>query len=369
MTLLMSRRRDLVKVIASLVLLLAPPTLATSAEKPVAPSLPTTSSESDKLRNEIAHLSETVAEVRRDQLTYQIERDLLKETYSSNVQTINIIIAIVFGAVTGVVTLLGYLGLRSIKEVREEFRTELATFRASRAELEQRLGTLMTGATETKQRLEALGRENSNQDERLKFLELMEKIGALMQQSRFADALRYLEVAHDAHPADELVILLKAGCHLRLMQFDDAELAYRSILTLEPSCKPQSIQAAINNLAELTALKKPFAEYDEFQHQFSSRIGNDTPMLTDYIAAIRAARSDDTQGLRSLIERFLANAGTGTKPLGTWSFNEARYFFAKMNPSVAVGLFLRLVEFLDGRITREILQADLMAASTQGGVT
>ena len=60
------------------------------------------SSANEKLENELKKLSDQVTEVRRDQLNYQIEKDLLKETYSSNMDTINIVIAIIL-AIFGII--------------------------------------------------------------------------------------------------------------------------------------------------------------------------------------------------------------------------------------------------------------------------
>src|SRR5688572_24563921 len=59
---------------------------------------------------ELARLKEQLSEVRRDQLTYQIERDLLKEAYSSNLETVNL--AITLGL--ALLAVLGFAGVRSI---------------------------------------------------------------------------------------------------------------------------------------------------------------------------------------------------------------------------------------------------------------
>src|SRR5437764_14025284 len=72
---------------------------------PQAPS-PVVQTDQEQLRR----LADAVTEVRRDQLNYQIERDLLKETYGSNLQTINLVLTIVLGAFA----VIGYLGVRSI---------------------------------------------------------------------------------------------------------------------------------------------------------------------------------------------------------------------------------------------------------------
>jgi hypothetical protein len=65
------------------------------------------SKEDKSLQIKIQKLEDNVSEVRRDQLNYKIEKDLLKETFSSNYQTINIVLAIVLG----IFTIVGFLEL------------------------------------------------------------------------------------------------------------------------------------------------------------------------------------------------------------------------------------------------------------------
>ena len=69
----------------------------------------------------LARIEESISEIRRDQLNYRIERDLLKEAFSSNYQTINIVIAIILG----VFSVIGFLGIRDIGTIRRQYFNEL----------------------------------------------------------------------------------------------------------------------------------------------------------------------------------------------------------------------------------------------------
>ncbi len=46
---------------------------------------------------QLRKIEDQLSEVRRDQLNYKIEKDLLKEAYSSNLQIVNAVIAIALG--------------------------------------------------------------------------------------------------------------------------------------------------------------------------------------------------------------------------------------------------------------------------------
>ena len=65
------------------------------------------------------HLIKTIS---GDRINYRIEKDLLKEAYSSNLQTINMVITFVLG----VFAFLGYLGIRDISTIKKEYLLELS---------------------------------------------------------------------------------------------------------------------------------------------------------------------------------------------------------------------------------------------------
>jgi len=80
-------------------------------------------------------LEDSVEEVRRDQLNYAIEKDLLTKTYSSNLETVNTIITIILV----IFAVLAFLGLLSISNLRSQLKFDVETFQNQRIELERRL--------------------------------------------------------------------------------------------------------------------------------------------------------------------------------------------------------------------------------------
>ena len=73
------------------------------------------------LKNQVTQLENSVSEIRRDELNYKLEKDLLKETYSNNYERISLIITIVLG----IIGLFGYSGLKDINSIRKEYTTAL----------------------------------------------------------------------------------------------------------------------------------------------------------------------------------------------------------------------------------------------------
>lgn len=306
--------------------------------------------ELNQLRADMTDLKQAVVEVRRDQLNYQIERDLLKETYSSNVQTINIVIAIIFGAVTAIVSALAYLGIKGLRAVRDDFTGELAEFRASRTDIETRLANVLTRTDRASKRVRNLARRSETYDERLKYLEITEKIGTLCQQMHWAQALRYLDIALSIQPNDDIALQTKAVCELNMQNFDSAEQTYTLILTKEAPTIDQSIQTASENLAELLAFRKPLGEFDRRFPQFTNRLGRRIALLPDYLNAIQFVRQNDVAALKDLIARILPTFPQGARPLIDWQFREARYFCTQLGSGDALSLFVKLLDCLEGKL-------------------
>src|SRR6185436_8138681 len=110
-------------------------------------AIPDDQTDSIQVQNRLRTLENDIREVRRDQLNYQIERDLLKDTFSSNYQTVNIILAIVLG----LFTVIGFLGIRDIGTIRKDFLIELDKLGDLRKDFEGRMNLFETERKQTKE--------------------------------------------------------------------------------------------------------------------------------------------------------------------------------------------------------------------------
>lgn len=165
---------------------------------------PTTLSNDQVVAN-MAALKQQLQEVRRDQLNYQIERDLLKETYSSNLQTVNVVITIVLGTFT----ILGFLGVRSIGSARKEFRDELDQLREIRTRSEIRLAEIESQQKRVQTQLDEVSKLNVEQDRRLKLLEIQETASSYMGKHQYQRVLDYVTVGLELDANDITLLQLK----------------------------------------------------------------------------------------------------------------------------------------------------------------
>ena len=204
----------------------------------------------EKLQKNIKQISQSIDEVRRDQLNYRLEKNLLKEAYSSNLETINIIIILILGAFA----IIGYLGVKGISTIKSDFKNELEKLEKLRMQFEGRIKEVdaqLEGAKQTKEKLEGLAAVNVEQDKRLQILEIQEKASSFINGKNYVRALEYIKVGLGLSEKDPLLLDIKALCLMKLGKLKDAQAAYE----IAEANNPGRINI-LSNILELSILNK-----------------------------------------------------------------------------------------------------------------
>jgi tetratricopeptide (TPR) repeat protein len=167
-------------------------------------------------------IENSLTEVRRDQLNYKLEKDLLKEAFSSNYQTVNIVLAIVLG----VFSVIGFLGIRDIGAIKKEYLAELERVNSLRNDLEVKVKQIGEQQERVQNDYLEIVKTNEEQSRRIKVLELQEKISSLMQTNNFQRALEYVTVALDLDRDNTILLEQKATSLWKLNDFEGAMDTY-----------------------------------------------------------------------------------------------------------------------------------------------
>ena len=88
----------------------------------------------NSFKSEVNNLKHEIEILKRDQLNYQIEKDLLKDAYSNNYDKLNLFI-------TGILLLFGFfgvLGIRDINSIKKEHKDELEKLKSLQVDLESK---------------------------------------------------------------------------------------------------------------------------------------------------------------------------------------------------------------------------------------
>jgi len=226
---------------------------------------------SEDVQKELSRINNDLQEIRRDQLNYKIERDLLKETYTTSLQTINVVLAIILGAFA----ILGYLGLRSLGALRGFFQRELEQFRAAKFDLDAQLKTLGREQSEAKAQVDKLKTQNEEQDKRLRAFEIREKAQAQMSGGYFGPALDYLGVGLELLPNDPIMMRQKAQCLSGLGRLSEAISALETVVQKTPNDTPPIV-----DLAEFYALNGQFDDHDRLVGRHRDVVERRSPFST-----------------------------------------------------------------------------------------
>ena len=235
-------------------------------------------SEIKQLHVELKNVGHDVEILRRDQINYKIEKDLLKEAYSSNIQTINLVITIVLG----VLGVLGYLGIRSVKEIQTDYSVELEKLKTLKTQLESEIESVRSKQKEVEGQVGDLAKTNEEQDRRLKVMELIEKISNLIVTKQWGWAIKYVDIALGLDAENTLLLSQKASCHANQGELMAAIETVKKVLALEPENSSEAI-----NLLEYLALTNQRTEFEEIYSRYKVAVdGEHDGSLTVYLEAL-----------------------------------------------------------------------------------
>ena len=300
-----------------------------------------------KQESDLTILKERVEEVRRDQLNYKIEKDILKNTYSSNLETINTIVTIVLV----VIGFIGFLGVRSINSLKSQFENELESFRSERAALKSQLDEVEIKQKEAKEQLIEINESNKQQDLRLQILEIQEKVTELLKREQISRALDYLAIGLELSPDDVLLLSQKKTCFFRLNRLEDALEIIEKLLEVDVDGK----EAQIRDMAETLLLLERFDAYDKLASEHKS-ILEKKKYLFDYLQILKYYLNGDIVNFHKHTQVLRDKLALGKARRTAWRYSEARNALANKDPSQEKEIFLLLTNVLEGMAEKEELE-------------
>lgn len=300
----------------------------------------------EALEREIARHSADIQEIRRDQLNYQIEKDVLKETYQSNLSVINITVTIVLAGFTIIAGIIGGFGLNRISKLQDDSAKELKQLTALKHRYQSQLTAFKEQRDQLAKSQEKLEEVNDSQERRLRILELQEKVDSWFASNNYSRALEYVGVGLSLDPKDERLLFRKAACLGKLGQFAEA-LATTEFLLMLP---PAALTSNVENALEFALLSGDVDKHDHLLKKYHAALLSESAkgrML--YLQALRAYVKDDRKQLVEILEQLQAlQDEPTTASLRKWSFDELRTGLSKKPASPALTAVLSIAAAFGG---------------------
>lgn len=275
-----------------------------------------TSGEIDELREETRKLERLVDELRRDQLNYKIEKDLLRDAYSSNLETVNTVTTLVLA----LLTILGFLGVRGIFSLRTEFRDELKAFGNLTNEAKVRLDEIERSHKDFSNQISRLDEVNEMQNARISTMELHDQASTAFEKNDFLRTVELMNSALEANPHDVVALNQKALALFKLNKFAEA----CGVLTKALEIDPDNTSASSNLLEGLICAGR-IGDFDAVLERHRFDVAK-TDHLEPYLLALRLFSANDSGGLFGHILEHLGKLPDPdeTEIFLDWTFDDIR---------------------------------------------
>jgi tetratricopeptide (TPR) repeat protein len=295
-------------------------------------------------------------EVKRLNDELQSTKSLVKDTYSSWIQTVQVGIAIALGLITVVGVFVGIAGWRNIAKLQSDQKAELK-------EIKKIKRKMRLDSKQITDEYEKIRQKNESQDERLDQFGAILDIWLLMRQGDSARALKFAERAVTRYPRSATIWYRKGLLHSALLQYEEALKAYKQALDIDPKR-----EFALVNLLETTCFLNRKNLYQDllqrFRHEIDEFDQEQHGLFCPYLEILKACMDGDVSAMRALIRSTLQNRRSGhvAGPI-EWDFGDLQVFFATKPASPQQDLLLSFVEVIQGSKPTEELLTKLSEAN------
>lgn len=207
------------------------------------------------VEQKINELNNKVDMIQSNQINYQIEKTLLKDTYETNYQTVNLILTIILA----VFTIISFLGFRDISTLRNEYKKELE-------ELKKTKEIINNQVIEIKEKQEAIVKDsfslkqvNEEQNNRIRILEIQEKANTFMDQKNYSRALEYILIGLELNSINSTLLSQSATCYWKLFNYTAAIEAFEKLVGIDP----KNADSYNRNLSELYLFTLNFEKFEK----------------------------------------------------------------------------------------------------------
>lgn len=296
-------------------------------------------------RDTYQQLDDKISEIRRDQLNYKIEKDLLKETFSSNFQTINVVITIILG----IFSIIGFLGIRDIGSINKKYLLELERLNQLRNQFEAQIKQYEIEQNRFKEDFKRIIKTNDEQNIRIKVLELQEKILSLISNKNYLRALEYIAAALELDPNNIMLLTNKGTCLWKSKNYNGSIEAFIKVIELDPSN-----YFAIENLAELYVITKKIKEFKDFYGQYREFLKTiDNGAVITYFDGLSAYLDADLPKMKAVIKALIETLTYEKTKKTNWDFSDIKNAFQLGSKKPIDSMLSLLIKILHGEVNKD----------------
>lgn len=302
-----------------------------------------------EIETKLSQLAREIEVIDKTQLNYKIEKDLIREAYSNSYKTINTVVSFSLG----IIAILGFLGIKDIGRIKEKYEDELKTLSELKLDFERRTKAVEEDADKLDSAISELIRENQEQDKKIKFIELKDRMMALQKEGNNVQALEFANLALELQPEDELCINVKSTLLVRLNQLPQANKLLLDWLEKHPESDGSRV-----NLVEQLYFAGNFELADKLiQEKQSAFTGSQlNGKLLEFLGLFKLYHEGKTDELKQIISSAVTHENLKYRYMdNSWSFKEALHFIHYRPDSEPKRLLNQFLFYLDNQLSGEEL--------------
>jgi len=298
-----------------------------------------------KVQNDLEILQNHVKEVRRDELNYKIEKDLLRDTFSNYYDLIGLIITIILG----IFSIIGFIGIRDISSIKKEYLDELNRLKQIQSQFNSQAESFQKEQNKLSGELTEIIKTSEEQNKKIKIIELREKIHTLVNDDKLFSALEYTNAVLHLEP-DNLDILNEKGRILcKLGDINECITTFEKALEIDPND-----ETTITNITEIYFLGN-YIEKGKNMLLKHKTIFNQKKYteLHDFFEIIELYHNEDKNKFINKIKAIaeLRPLDIEEKLISGWDFSEAIEFFLYQEENELIGDLEDVLEYYEGKIS------------------
>jgi tetratricopeptide (TPR) repeat protein len=293
------------------------------------------------LEIKVNNLKHEIEILKRDQLNYQIEKDLIKDTYSNNYDKLNLFI-------TGILLLFGFfgvLGIRDINSIKKEHKDELEKLKSIQLDLEAKSKDFEQTKTKYDKEIKEIIEQNEEQNRKLKILEIKDKIDKLLKERDHQRALEFCAVALEMAPDDCDLLNRRSSLYARTFKYNDAITNLKRVLDIEPDNSTANM-----NLAEIYLFSGQKEKFDEIYKGHESLFASKDERLIEYFELIDLFIKGKFDEIKDYMSKNIERSDLNNKKqqIDGWDFYDAMVFLANKPESDERKLLQKYTWYLAG---------------------
>lgn len=304
------------------------------------PKQQTAERNSTDIESTLNRIKDDIKEIRRDQLNYKIEKDVMKELYSSNLQIINIVIAIV----VSIFGFLGFFGLRDINSIQKSYKKELDKLVRLKSDFETEIKQISEEQRKVKETYDDIIKTNEIQNNKIKLLELRDKAHGLFKDKNYSNAIEYCGLGLELDSKNIPLLFIKSMSFFKQRRYSNAINICNEIIDVDPNNF-----SAKSNLCELYLLAKEKDKFDLVYKDLKVELAEKyNGILNSYFEAFKYYIDDNSAEIKNIMKKFIDTCEPGKKKRTTWDFSDFAVFLKKQPVTEGKNLISNFISFLDG---------------------